>query len=313
MDGLWETAGNWTGGVPDSTKDVVIAGSSTISLAGGTRNCKSISAPTFTGSLTGSVVLNIFGDVTLGPGVTVSSGMTISIVADGTIDLGGAVPNGFVVGQNSPSSYFATATMISDINAYRVQIVGGSTLALGTHDIVTSMLQMSDGSAALTWSTGATIRIDNDLAFSAASQVNGTTLPPLTIDGTGAGAITFSGNLVASSLVTEGGTISFANVTTIGDMTFDGGTVSASGTFTVGGDFETNGVDLTNDTYVVTGTATAHDATITGTNFAGGSSLDASDNDIDGGGNVGVRWIPLHSLTITAARHVPTIVARLMP
>jgi hypothetical protein len=149
-----------------------------------------------------------------------------------------------------------TTSVLSMATAGGSLILDDNTLVMEQVDGNGSMALALDGVTTLTYEAGAkvTFNIPNGLSEVAFYPPNGLTLPPIEVTGTGDAKLRlFTNPLEAESLLVEGG-------------------------------------EIREGSWDIAGSAVAHNATITNCNFTG-TALNATDNCVDGGGNVNVNFV----------------------
>lgn len=322
-DGLWATAGNWDNGVPDATKDVVIAGSAAISTTGGTRSALSLDCSGYTGTISGTGWITTYGGaVTLNPLATFD---VIFQIRSGTFHPQGAHVRAAALGAAALTS---TVTIASDYSCAGFGNAGwtGTTIALGanviTYDSGTAHSEPGLGGTSWTWSAGGKLVIvgrgDGSSTYAQSIYLetydSGTVLPPIEITGTGFLQLAQGGSLgglIVPSTITGVGLLPFDwnnagtwDVAFTGDVAIDTALVGLdedgetqigldSHNLIVAGNFAASNTDLagaTGWTLSVTGAATLAGGTVSNCDASGGSQLVVTDGT-DGGGNTNVSFV----------------------
>ncbi len=269
-DELWNTAGNWAGAaVPTSATDVIMGGvtNENCSLAGTQPVCKSIDFTDYTGELTQEDI-EVHGDVTMDSGVIAGiDRIYFNFKANGTY-----LANGFTKGKIAADTA-VTVTLGDSCTMY--SIATDCTLAWSTKVITISNGSGSEGlemwgSGTISYAAGAKLRFTGDAVYFLCDS--GTTTPPVELDA--ALVVMYLDDVKCASWTQAGGAVDGNN-----------------NTVEVVGDFVATGGSLTDVIAEVGGAVcTAADMTITGCDFSGGTTLDATDNCIDGGGNTNVDF-----------------------
>jgi hypothetical protein len=176
IDTDWNTAGNWTNGVPTALTHAVINGSApgdVIFTTGPQPEFKSLTCTGFTGlldinSYNGPIT---YGDITLGAGMTMDF-VNIAIYRNCTITTNGvAVPGLQIGGQN----FFDVTATLGDnlttageditVNARSTLAMGNKTVTFnnnGQRDVGMRLSGGYDGEGTITWTTGAKIAAVGD-------------------------------------------------------------------------------------------------------------------------------------------------------
>jgi hypothetical protein len=265
-DGNWSTAGNWTNGVPDATKNAVITGSGPVTIdADGTFLTLDASAYAGTWDQHDYNALNAHGNVTLGAGMSIVSGIVyILFNANAIFNTNGA--------PSTEGDYelaaTCTLTLGSDVLVDYFDAGGvGCVVALGTHKLLfhseggAGSASLNSSGGTFTWGAGGGIDIVEPSGLNQNASISipaSVTVPPLTV------SLGSSGTLGLN----DGG----AWTVTVASLVLTGGAA-------------------VNIVANVLGSAVAHNATITGSDFSAGSQLDASDGCVDGGGNTNVTFV----------------------
>lgn len=264
----WKTAGNWTNGVPDATKDAVIGDGSflgvslpTIPNGAGSAACKNLTVGNsgLVVILTISDDLTVNGTVTIGPVGTILQGNQSLIVTGNWINNGGSYGPQLL---QSPKVYFSgtnqsiggtTVTTFS-----KLYINTGSTTTLARNVTVNDFIDISgtfdptenfsvNGLGAVNISTNGTARVKSSLLT---GNYPNTVPNPTTTTSTIDYASSVNNQTVSTApsyrrLVISGSTIKTAanNLTIANDVAINGGTLdlgiytanrsSSGGTFTM--------------------------------------------------------------------------------
>jgi hypothetical protein len=288
FDTDWQTAANWTNGVPDQdTDNVIVTGSNPITLSD-TALGKNIDFTGFTGSFDpGGTGFAMRGNLTLSSGMTMVNSPGVIFYTAGSITSAGQSIRGLAIYENG----VGTVTLNDDLTLTDINVQNANTLAMGDHTITFAATTSGGISIAngglLTYTTGAKFVFGDGLALAAVSST--AALPPIEV---GDSYVWIPGvDLTCDSWTQTGGTLEFyvADLTTVGNLSWTDVTlVTLSGnTCTVGGNFVADNTDLDGGIFDVTGTAVAHDAAINNCDFTAGTQLDASDN-CTGAGNQNV-------------------------
>lgn len=199
-DGLWDTPGNWSGGaVPTSADDVVIGGSSTISFDDAIRSVHNCDASGFTGSLTsgGLMVTGTsaqFGNCALNTGnglhINSSSAVTLTCGPSCVIDwLRVYGSGGLILG----SDVYAQSLTISPCP-----------INVGAFKLKTDGLDVSNGAATWTWSTGGQLVVTAGGNATSAVAQQTPSLPPFVITN---GFTLTGGDITVYRILAESGSI----------------------------------------------------------------------------------------------------------
>ncbi len=280
-DGLWDTAGNWSGdAVPTSTIDVIMGGVTNAAcvLPDNLQECKTLDLTGYTGSIhvaaSDNCELTVFGDATLDGACTTPGYIKLTFMDDATL-ITDAFPRVFAVNEEPGT----TVTLGDNLNCFELDGTEDTVYALGNFDIIFSDASeaaagglFTDSSADMTFGTG---------------RIRVTATDPVYFEGDG-GTGVWAPIIVASG---SAGIIADASLTCFSYLQSDGDLTTDGATLTVAYDFIATGGTITNAIVSVGGASClAANATITNADFSGGTELNAADNCVDGGGNTNVDF-----------------------
>lgn len=158
-DGLWETGGNWTNGVPTLLKDAVIIGSGPVGTNEGGLECKTLDTSGYTGTVSLNN-LHVYGNVTLSAGTVIDR--ALYMIKTGTLNTNGGSINTLFLGDDGYGSEGEIITLGSDVAITHQMYVYICTLAMGSHVLTLTQDTVCDygagffvgSTAGITWSAG---------------------------------------------------------------------------------------------------------------------------------------------------------------
>lgn len=138
--GNWNSTTNWSdtsGGasgfsVPTLTDDVILDAASGVTtlIVNVDSVCKSINCTGFTGTLSGSSLLTIAGDVTIAPAMTLTFTGTFIVSSLATLTSNSKIYTGSISLQNSTITFFDDWYIIGNISSSNSRITGGKTISV---------------------------------------------------------------------------------------------------------------------------------------------------------------------------------------
>lgn len=242
VDSNWGTSGNWSAtegggggaGVPTSSEDVYFdAGSPSCTINTEYRSCKTFNAGAYTGTLTFTNGLEVYGNCTLGSGMGIAGSQYLLLRESGAFTTNGKTISGITLWFGIDKTITLADTLTC--GAMNLNYIGGTTFS-GAYTINCSTISLANGtltlsgnivcSGTLTLSSASPVILNGaSYSLSAAgintgsSSISGTAKITLT-GGTWSGASTISNNLDIAGNVTFSGTIYYGT----GTMTYVSGT-----------------------------------------------------------------------------------------
>lgn len=147
-DHLWETAANWSAGVPDATVDAVIsAGTTALHLGSTARACKTFTATGTSGlTITGSAAFSVSGNFTIDSNVTWNTTGNLYMVAAGTFTTGNATITCAEWGDNWQAGDKTLTVGSSTINCTNISW-GGAAMTITANTATINIVPVTNAAA----------------------------------------------------------------------------------------------------------------------------------------------------------------------